>query len=128
MIMKIKHILLTGAALVALTGATVVAQARTKAEEDAITRQLNLDQLAKAQAGGAQTTTMPSTPDSREGQGGPELKGPPGPNEGMDDEATPSDQTAPNDQATPPEQSDDTSEGAPPPVDTAPDAGRQPTE
>jgi hypothetical protein len=110
-----RHILFAGAAVVALAGGVVTAQAATKAEEDAITRQLNLDQLAKAKSGA--NTTMPSTPDAREGQGGPELQGPPKPDEGMSD-----DQTMPSDDTTAPEQAPTGEEPAAPPAEGTPPA------
>jgi len=83
--MMLRQICLAGAAVAALScGIATTAEARSKAEEDAITRQLNLDQLAKAQASrGAPPTQAPARQD---GQGGPELQGPPTPDEGMADD------------------------------------------
>jgi hypothetical protein len=108
--MTLKHICFIGAAVVALNAGVVSAQARSTSEEDAVTRQLNLDQLDKAQSG-ENTMNRAPTPDSRDGQGGPEFQGPPGPNEGMTDE--------------PPAKGDD---AAPAPEDQAPadDNGPEP--
>lgn len=116
--MRIKPLMLAGVAIAAL-GFAATAEARTKntrtkAEEDAITRQLNLDQLAKAQDRVNTATERQTAPDMQDGQGGPEFQGPPGPNEGMTDDdiddtmtplsptTTPRDTTQPN-TTTPPE-------------------------
>ena len=98
--MRVTHILLAGAAIAALTyGMAVAAETQTKAEEDAITRQLNLDQLAKARG---QAPAQP--PATQEGSGGPELQGPPTPEEGMKDDEGKKETMPPADEpATPPE-------------------------
>ena len=98
--MMFKQICLIGVAAMALA---VGAQARSTAEEDAITRQLNLDQLDKSKSG---ENTLNAAPDSRNGQGGPEFKGPPGPNEGMTDEPSNGDDSAraPDDKTPPPDE------------------------
>jgi hypothetical protein len=85
--MSIKSIALAGAALFVLTASTGVALAHPQDEQ---VRQLNLEQLRKAQAARGVTTSEPSMPASEtttpDGKGGPELQGPPSPEEGMTDE------------------------------------------
>lgn len=82
--MSIKSFALAGAALIALTvGGVGVAQAD---EQDDEVRQLNLEQLEKARAGGDTTTTAPAPAAAPDGQGGPEFQAPPTPDEGMTDE------------------------------------------
>lgn len=100
--MTLKTMCLTGAAIAALScGIVTTAEARSRAEEDAITRQLNLDQVAKAQAARGAVTTSPAMQD---GQGGPELQGPPAPEEGMVDDAVEDVTPDVPDELTPPEQ------------------------
>lgn len=78
--MSIRSFALAGAALVALTAGLSVAQAD---EQDEEVRRLNLEQLEKARAGAAATAPAPTM---QEGQGGPEFKQPPAPDEGMTDD------------------------------------------
>jgi hypothetical protein len=114
--MNLKHTALAGAAIVALAGFIGAAQAGTTAEENEITRQLNLEQLEKARSASpapAPTTAVPSTTD---GQGGPELKGPPRADEGMTDDTT--DKTT----DTPKEEN-----AAPPTEEPAPEAKSPPS-
>ena len=112
--MNFKQICLTGAAIIALGAGTVAAQARSTAEEDAITRQLNLDQLNKTQSSGA--NTMQATPaPAPDGQGGPEFQGPPKPDEGMTDEDTKGDDKTKTDDGYV-----DDENGPPPPEDKPP--------
>lgn len=82
--MSIKSFALAGAAIAALTMGVSLAQAD---EQDAEVRRLNLEQLQKAQAGDTTAPTMAPAPAAQpDGQGGPELQGPPTPDEGMADE------------------------------------------
>jgi len=85
--MSFKHLWLAGAAIVALAGIATAAEARTTAEEDAITRQLNLEQAEKARAAVSSAPARAQQPtDMQDGQGGPQFKGPPRPDEGMTEE------------------------------------------
>jgi hypothetical protein len=103
--MTIRSIALASAALFALTGGIAVAQAD---EQDEQVRQLNIQQLEKAQADRG-TTTAPAETMTPDGQGGPELQGPPAPDEGMTDDD--------DEDATSPDTSSD--EGMPPAEDPA---------
>jgi hypothetical protein len=80
--MSIKSFALAGAAIVALSMGASIAQADDQDDE---VRQLNLEQLEKAKAGGSDATA-PAPATQPDGQGGPELQGPPTPDEGMTDE------------------------------------------
>mgnify|MGYP001275299478 CR=1 FL=1 len=101
--MTIKHIVLAGVAITALSVGAVAAQADTKAEEDAVTAELNLDQLdaARADENAAPAPDMDtsmeqqSTGESMDGQGGPYYEAPP---EGMYEDAIP---PAPEDESAP---------------------------
>jgi len=84
--MSIKSFALAGAALAALSMSASLAYAD---EQDAEVRRLNIEQLEKAQAGdNTAPTTAPAPAAQPDGQGGPELQGPPTPDEGMTDEPT----------------------------------------
>jgi hypothetical protein len=83
-IMSTKSFALAGAAIVALSMGASIAQADDQDDE---VRQLNIEQLEKAKAGGSDApATAPMPASQPDGQGGPELQGPPTPDEGMKDE------------------------------------------
>jgi DNA polymerase-3 subunit gamma/tau len=109
--MSIKSIALATTAFFVLTAGASVVQADPQDER---VRQLNLEQLAKAQAArGTATTGQPATMPATEtttpdGQGGPEFQGPPKPDEGMTDE---------DDTTKPAEDTPDQPATAPPPTD-----------
>ena len=115
--MKLKHIYLAGVAAAALSVGIVDAQARSTTEEDAITRQLNLEQLDSPQSYDA---NAPIATPTRDGQGGPEFQGPPKPDEGMTDEDSNGDEGAKtddqDDQNVPPPPEDNTPSQEPMPA------------
>lgn len=100
--MSIKSFALAGAAIVALSVGAGIAQADDQDDE---VRALNLQQLE--QAGGdasdvGTTTTAPSPATQEDGQGGPDLQGPPTPDEGMTDDE-PADEPVTDDEGDEPE-------------------------
>src|SRR5262245_6235665 len=117
--MSIKSIALAGAALLALTSSAGVAFAHPQDEQ---VRQLNLEQLRKAQAARGMTTQPATAPAAEtatpDGQGGPELKGPPSPEEGMTDE----DSSTPKEPGTAPTKKPETApQPSTPPPTTQPE-------
>ena len=106
--MTMKHIVLAGAAIAALSVGAVAAQADTKAQEDAVTAELNLDQLDAAREGtntapapDAEATEQQPMGEAMDGQGGPYFEAPP---EGTYENATPpdaKDESAPDSEKKP---------------------------
>lgn len=93
--MSIKSLALAGAAIVALSVGAGIAQAD---DQDAEVRALNLQQLEQAggDASDVDANMAPSPATQQDGQGGPDLQGPPTPDEGMMDDE-PSDEPATDD-------------------------------
>lgn len=102
--MSIKSIALAGAALFALSAGISVAQAD---EQDDEVRQLNIQQLEQARGDSGADTTIPESANEPDGQGGPELQGPPSPDEGMDDDEDTADEPAADDEPVPQGPEDD---------------------
>jgi hypothetical protein len=99
--MSIKSFALAGAAIVALSFGAGIAQADDQDDE---VRALNLQQLEQAggNASDVDATTAPSPATQQDGQGGPDLQGPPTPDEGMTDDE-PADEPAADDEGDEPE-------------------------
>jgi hypothetical protein len=97
--MKLRHISLASAALLALTAGVGTAIAD---EQDDAVRQLNLEQLEKARSDDGSAQTMPAS-SQQDGMGGPEFSAPPGPDEGMTDD---NDQGVDDEDALPPDSDD----------------------
>jgi hypothetical protein len=103
-----KHVSIGCVALLAFAGAAVAD------DQDDQVRQLNLEQLEKAKSDNPDASipeAMPA-PSQPDGVGGPELTGPPTPEEGMtdDEEATDDIQGPADEDATPPDGSDEPKE------------------
>ncbi len=108
--MSIKSIALASAALFALSAGISVAQAD---EQDDEVRALNNQQLEQARGESGTTTTAPEPAMENDGQGGPELQGPPSPDEGMDDEDTADEPATTDDEDVPQGPEDDEEPGEP---------------
>ncbi|MDZ4869333.1 MAG: hypothetical protein SGI91_18585 [Alphaproteobacteria bacterium] len=111
--MSIKSFALAGAAIVALSVGAGIAQADDQDDE---VRALNLQQLEQAggDASDVGTTTAPSPATQQDGQGGPDLQGPPTPDEGMTDDE-PADEPATDDTGDDEPEADDPADDQPSP-------------